>query len=104
MAEGLLSSIGKESAVGPGEAIVPRYTVFLDPDPDGIYTVTVPALPGVVTQGDTIEEALAMARDAVQLHLRGLLEDGESIPTEIHPPQLVTLDIAVPDRAAVSPS
>ena len=81
-----------------------RYTIILDPDSDGIYTVTVPALPGVVTQGDTIEEALAMARDAIELHLRGLLEDGEPIPTEVHSPQLLTLEVAMPDPAPAQTS
>jgi predicted RNase H-like HicB family nuclease len=44
-----------------------RYTVVLDPDPDdGGYTVTVPALPGCVTEGDTREEALSNAAEAIE--------------------------------------
>jgi predicted RNase H-like HicB family nuclease len=35
-----------------------------------------------VTSGDTIEDALAMAREAIALHLRGMIEDGEQIPVE----------------------
>jgi hypothetical protein len=39
-----------------------QYTIFLDPDfEDGGYTVTVTALPGIVTQGETVAEAIAMA-------------------------------------------
>lgn len=78
-----------------------RYTVLLDPDPDGIYTVTVPALPGVVTQGDTVEEALAMAREAIDLHIDGMAHDGEPIPEEVYPPQLATVEVRVPNRATV---
>ncbi len=58
------------------------YTVELIPtEPDG-YSVHVPALPGVVTEGGTVEEALAMAREAIALHLEGLREDGLEIPIE----------------------
>lgn len=42
----------------------------------------VPALPGVVTEGGTLEQALAMAREAIALHLEGLREDGLEIPIE----------------------
>ena len=49
-----------------------RYTVLLQSDgtTDG-YTVTVPALPGLVTEGQTVDDALAMARDAIALWLDG---------------------------------
>ena len=58
-----------------------RYTILLDPDPeDGSYTVTVPALPGIVTQGRDLENAIAMAKDAIRCHIDGLLKDGEPIP------------------------
>ena len=59
------------------------FTVVLTPDPDdGGFTVTVPALLGVFTQGDTYEEALAMARDAIQCHMEGLI--GTGIEIEVH--------------------
>lgn len=45
------------------------YTVILEPADEGGYTVSVPALPAVCTEGDTFEEALAMARDAIRLYL-----------------------------------
>lgn len=51
-----------------------RYTIILHPDEEeGGYTVTVPALPGCVTQGETIEEAIAMAKDAIRLHTYGTM-------------------------------
>ena len=47
-----------------------RYTVVLTPEPDGsAYNVTVPALPGCFTWGVTVEEALAMAKDAIAVYL-----------------------------------
>ncbi|HEX2570570.1 MAG TPA: type II toxin-antitoxin system HicB family antitoxin [Polyangia bacterium] len=72
-----------------------RYTLILDPDPEeGGYTVTVPALPGVVTQGETMEEAIAMGREAIRCHIEGLLADGETVPEEGEPPHIVTVDIS----------
>jgi predicted RNase H-like HicB family nuclease len=71
------------------------YTIILDPDSEeGGYTVTVPALPGVVTQGDTLEEAIAMAKEAIQCHIEGLLADGEPVPEERERPQAITIRVA----------
>jgi predicted RNase H-like HicB family nuclease len=76
-----------------------RYTVVLDPEPDGsAYTVTVPALPGVVTWGETIPEALAKAREAVHCHIAGFAQDGESFPVES--PGLVITTVEVSDPMA----
>ncbi len=58
------------------------YTVQLEPAPEGGYTVTVPALPAIVTEGDTYEEALEMARDAIQLYVDTLIADGQPVPEE----------------------
>ena len=72
-----------------------EFTVLLDPDEDkGGYTITVPALPGIVTQGETVEEALEMARDAIALYLEDLVADGEPIPTEHVSPQLLRVTVA----------
>lgn len=49
---------------------------------EGGYTVTAPSLPGCVTYGDTIEEAIKMAKEAISLYLEDLKADGEDIPTE----------------------
>ena len=77
------------------------YTVLLEPDPDdGGFTVTVPDLPGCITQGETIDEALAMARDAITLHIEGLAAEGRTIPVERAAPQLVTVAIDVADDVA----
>jgi antitoxin HicB len=72
-----------------------QYTIILHPDPDeGGYTVTVPALPGCVTQGETLEEAITMAKDAIRLYVESLRADGEPIPEEREHPQAIIVDIA----------
>ena len=59
-----------------------KYTIVLIPEDEGGYSVEVPLLPGCVTQGETREEAIAMAKDAIQLYLESLRADGEAIPVE----------------------
>jgi predicted RNase H-like HicB family nuclease len=79
-----------------------QYTIFLDPDfEDGGYTVTVPALPGIVTPGETIEEAIAIAKDAIRLHVEGLLADGEFVPEETVRPQAIILDVAISEPVSI---
>jgi antitoxin HicB len=58
------------------------FTVFFEPSTEGGYIVTVPALPGLVTEGDTLEEARDMARDAIRAYIESLMKDGEPIPEE----------------------
>lgn len=53
-----------------------RYEVLLVPQQDGGYTVFVPDLPDVVTEGSTREEALAMARDAIEGYLDTMRDHG----------------------------
>lgn len=59
------------------------YTVIFEPSEEGGYIVRVPALPGCVTQGDTIEEAREMAKDAIKGCIAVLREDGHAIPQDI---------------------
>jgi antitoxin HicB len=47
---------------------------------EGGYTVTVPSLPGCITFGDSLEEAVAMATEAIQLYLESMVSHGEEIP------------------------
>lgn len=57
-----------------------RFPVVLHSD-DGIrFGVTVPDLPGCFSTGDTFDEALESVREAIDLHLEGITEDGEEIP------------------------
>jgi predicted RNase H-like HicB family nuclease len=51
-----------------------KYNVFLEPDPDGGYVAVIPALPGCYSQGETVEEALANARDAILLTIDDMRE------------------------------
>lgn len=60
-----------------------NFTVVLEPDLiDGGYVVRVPALPGCVTQGDTVDESLANIREAIALVLEDLSARGESVPDD----------------------
>jgi antitoxin HicB len=71
-----------------------RYTVLLIPDEEqGGFTVTVPALPGCITEGDTVEEALVNAKDAIRLYLEDMAAEGEGVPEERVPPELVAVDV-----------
>ncbi len=58
------------------------YRVVLVPEDEGGFSVFVPALPGCYTQGDTRDEALSMAKEAITLHLESLREHGEPIPPD----------------------
>jgi predicted RNase H-like HicB family nuclease len=55
-----------------------RYTVLLEPEDDGGFVVSVPALPGCISQGDTREEALANIREAISVYTEDCREAGES--------------------------
>ena len=60
-----------------------RYTVLFEPAEEGGYVATCPALPGLVTEGDTLEEARAMVRDAIRGYLESLAKDGLPAPEDI---------------------
>lgn len=59
-----------------------EYTVIFEPAEEGGYVVIVPALPGLRTEGDTFEEAQAMAADAIRCYVEGCILDGEQVPVE----------------------
>ena len=59
-----------------------NFSVVLEPAEEGGFIVHVPALPEVCTEGDTEAEALAMAKDAIELVIASRLERGEPIPVE----------------------
>lgn len=58
------------------------YRVILEPNESGGYTVIVPLLPGCISEGDTKKEALANIKEAIELYIESLQEDGEPIPNE----------------------
>jgi antitoxin HicB len=59
-----------------------RYTVVLEQEEDGGYVVSVPALPGCVSQGDNRAEALKNIREAIELYVEDCREAGDPVPTE----------------------
>ncbi len=61
------------------------FTVMLEPQPEGGFSVTVPALPEAVTEGDTETEALAMAEDAIRAVLEYRHDHGIAIPEDASP-------------------
>lgn len=59
-----------------------RYTVVLEQEPDGGYVVSVPALPGCISQGDTRSEAFANIREAIELCIEDCRDAGDPVPTQ----------------------
>jgi predicted RNase H-like HicB family nuclease len=57
-----------------------RYPVVIHKEIASDYGVTVPDLPGCFSAGDTVEDALSNAIEAIECHIEGLLIDGESVP------------------------
>ena len=85
------ANCGKAAAIAQGIFHYPKfmlamktlsYRITLRKEPEGGYTVLVPALPGCVTYGKTVEEAIEMAKDAIRGYVESLVEDGEEIPLE----------------------
>lgn len=61
------------------------YTAVFEPAEEGGYVVTVPALPGVITEGDTVEEAKARVAEAIECYLESMQKDGFPLPaSEYH--------------------
>jgi antitoxin HicB len=58
------------------------YRVLLNHEPEGGYTVTVPSLPGCITYGENVDEALLMAKEAIGLYVDSLIANNEPIPDE----------------------
>ncbi|MCD5412254.1 type II toxin-antitoxin system HicB family antitoxin [Thermodesulfovibrionales bacterium] len=59
-----------------------NYRILLRKEPEGGYTVIVPSLPGCITYGDTVEEAISMAKEAIEIYIESLEKHGEEVPTE----------------------
>jgi len=67
---------------------VHQYTAFFEANEHGGYTVTVPSLPGLVTEGRDLEHARSMAKGAIQCYIDGLKKAKEPIPVERQTAQL----------------
>ncbi len=66
--------------MGPSRSY--SFTVIFEPAEEGGYVAVCPALPGLVTEGDTLEEAREMVKDAIRGYLESLERDGLPIPTD----------------------
>ena len=70
-----------------------QYEVMFNPNGAG-YTVTVPKLPGLVTEGDNLREARIMAKEAIRCHIEGLLKDN-IMGSGTHPMKKERVSVAV---------
>lgn len=78
------------------EKKVLRYSAIFEPCEEGGYTVTVPKLPGLVTEGNTFEEAVEMVKDAVRGYLEVLALEGKYIPEPDESSFVASVDIPYP--------
>jgi antitoxin HicB len=62
---------------------VMKYRVYLEPDEDGVFVATCPALPGCVSEGRTRGEATANIREAIEGYLNSLRKHGDPVPPSI---------------------
>jgi len=74
------------------------YAVLFEPAEEGGFVVTCPALPGLVTEGDTLAEARAMAQDAIRAYLESLRKDRQPMPVE-RVPLLEEIHVLLPETA-----
>lgn len=58
------------------------YKILLKPEPEGGFTVNVPALPGCITYGADLKQAKLNAKEAIELYMEGLKAHGEEIPRD----------------------
>ena len=66
-----------------GRMLVMKYRVYLEPDEDGVFVATCPALPGCVSQGRTRAEATENIREAIEGYLKSLRKHGDPLPPSI---------------------
>ena len=66
--------------MGPSSSLT--YKLLLHKEPEGLYTVTVPALPGCVTYGENVDHAIEMAKEAIEIYITELKKTGQEIPDD----------------------
>ncbi len=77
-----------------------KLTVILEPEADGGYSVICPALPGCVSQGDDLDEALANIKEAIEMFVDYRSESG--LPMPIETPEIIAreIELCLEDREA----
>jgi len=60
-----------------------KFRVLIEPDEDGVFVAEVPSLPGCITQGNTRDEAVQNAREAIAAYLESLEAHGDPVPPPI---------------------
>ncbi|MBA3643743.1 MAG: type II toxin-antitoxin system HicB family antitoxin [Chloroflexota bacterium] len=78
-----------------------RYSVVLVPgDRQSCYVAYVPVIPGCVSQGHSVEDALDMAQDAASAMIESMVDHDEEIPTENTGAIIASIDVAIPAAAS----
>ncbi len=77
-----------------------NFSVIFEPEKEGGYSVFVPELPGCFTQGETFEEAQAMAKEAIALYLEELTARNEPLPEQHQAPIVGSVEIDLADIKA----
>lgn len=77
------------------------YTIEIHPAEEGEkgFWVSVPALEGCFSQGETYEDAVANAHEAIACYLEALVKRGENLPEESRHPQFLGVQVALPQLA-----
>jgi antitoxin HicB len=61
-----------------------HYRILLRKEPEGGFTVTVPSLPGCITWGEDLDDAIGNAQEAVELYIESLIAHGDEVPNDEH--------------------
>jgi predicted RNase H-like HicB family nuclease len=73
-----------------------EYALVIHRAEEGGYWAEFPALPGCYTQGETIDEVIKRAPEAVESHVQALREDGQEVPSE----NLLVMTVRLPEPSA----
>ena len=74
---------------------IAKFTAIFDPAEEGGYTVTVPSLPGCITEGDTFEEAVEMVKDAISVYIEDMKAHNEPIPYDNDDIVIKTINVPI---------
>jgi len=78
-----------------------RYRILLRKEDDGTYTAVVPSLPGCLTFGHTVEEALEMAKEAIEGFIECMIARGEEVPVETEEAMICTVAVGANAETAL---